>query len=845
MSKIIIVGGVAGGATAAARLRGLDENAQIVLFERGKYISYANCGLPYYIGDTIKDWDNLFVQTPESFTSRFNIDIRTRHEVVSIDREKKEVIYKNLDTQKIGRENYDKLLLSPGATPFRPPVEGIDDSRIFTLRNPEDTVAIKSYIKNNKVRKALVVGAGFIGLEMAENLHNLGLMVTIVELAPQVMPTIDFEIASEVHQHLKSKGVEFYLNDSVISFKSEKNKIYAILKSGREIYSDMIILSIGVRPESNLAKEAGLELGPRGGILVNEYLQTSDKDIFAVGDAVEVNNFLLNKKMPVPLAGPANKQARIAADNMLLGAKRKYPGAIGTAIAKVFDLTVASTGLSEKVIQNENINYEKVLIHGSSHAGYYPGALPLTIKVLFDNKDGKILGVQAVGYEGVDKRIDVAAALILKGGTIYDLQQFEHAYAPPFSSAKDPLNIAGFVAENILNGRLKQIYWDKLLELDKSDIFLLDVRTVEEYSLGHIEGSINIPVDEIRKNIDRIPKNKKVIIYCGVGLRGYVAYRILSQNGFQNLFNLSGGYKTYEHVTAKQANEDIFTNDYIGKDDLIYQSNPQNFSNKNAYTNITENIGGKMNTINVKIDACGLQCPGPIMKLKKEYDKINDGDILEITASDPGFKNDVAAWTKLAKASLLELSEENGIIKAKIQKGSSNTLSSVSQVLASTAGQQNLNDATLIVFSDSMDKVLASFVLALGAVSAGRKVTMFFTFWGLSVLKKKKKEKVKKDFMGKMFSMMLPKNTGHLKLSKINMFNMGPKMMRLRMKQKNIDQLESMMQQAREANVRFVACQMSMDIMGVKKEELMDGVEIGGVATYMEAASSSSLNLFV
>ncbi|MEJ5273057.1 MAG: CoA-disulfide reductase [Spirochaetota bacterium] len=839
MARYVINGGVAGGATTAARLRRIDEKSEIVLFERGQYISYANCGLPYYIGETIKEWDNLFVQTPESFNARFNVDVRVNHEVIKIDPQKKEVYFKNLLTLESGKISYDKLVLSPGADPFKPPLPGIDDPRIFTLRNPKDTLNIKNYIKDKKVKKAVIVGAGFIGLEMAENLYNLGLLVTLIEMAPQVMPQVDFEIASEIHQHLKTKGVEFYLNDSVASFDNKEEKIGINLKSGKTIYSDMVILSIGVRPESNLAKDAGLKIGTRGGILVNEYLQTSDPDIYAIGDAIEGKHLLLDENLPIPLAGPANKQGRIVADNIVFGPKRKYIGSIGTAIAKVFDLTVASTGLSEKTIMQKGINYDKTIIHVSSHAGYYPGALPLTLKLLFNKDNKRILGAQIVGYEGVDKRIDVMAALIQKDGTIEDMLNFEHAYAPPYSSAKDPINIAGFVAENVLNGNMKQVHWHDLISMDKNSIFLLDVRTNEEYSLGTIPGAVNIPVDELRKNLNRIPKDKKIVIFCGVGLRGYVAYRILAQNGFENIYNLSGGYKTYEHITQKQSNEDIFEKDYIGKDDIIYQSNPmaQNLQNQIIERNDLKEI--------VTIDACGLQCPGPILRLKTTFDNLNPGQIVEVKATDPGFKKDVSAWVNLTKNTLISLTESSGIITAKIQKGMALISPSVSQSLAKNQSISNLNDSTIIVFSDDMDKALASFVLALGAASTGRKVTMFFTFWGLSVIKKRKKSKVKKDFMGKMFSLMLPKHSGKLHLSKLNMLNMGPMMMKMRMKQKNVDQLDKMIQQAIDTGIVFVACQMSMDIMGVKKEELLDNVKIGGVATYMEAAATSSLNLFI
>lgn len=684
----------------------------------------------------------------------------------------------------------------------------------------------------------MVVGAGFIGLEMAENLHNLGIKVSIVELAPQVMPLVDFEIASEIHQHLKTKGVEFYLNDQVVSFLPEQLKIGLKLQSGREIYVDMIILSIGVKPENKLAKEAGLSLGNRGGILVNEFLQTSDENIYAVGDAIEGLNYLLNKNMIIPLAGPANKQARIAAYNMVYGNKIKYKGSIGSSVAKVFDLTVASCGLSEKQCKSENLNFNKVIIHSTSHAGYYPQDLPLTLKLIFENVTGKILGAQAIGYEGVEKRIDVISAFIQKNGTVFDLVEFEHCYAPPCSSAKDPVNLAGYVAENVINGNVKQLFWDDLINYNKDEIFLVDVRTKEEYDLGTINGAINIPVDKIRENIKLFPKDKKIVVFCGVGLRGYVAYRILVQNGYSNVYNLAGGYKTYEHVTQKQSNEDIFEKDVIGKDDMIYQlgKNDLNQNYQNA----------KM----LELDACGLQCPGPILKLKKEFEKINDGEFVKIKASDPGFKRDVEAWSSLTNNQLLSINEEGGIITAIIQKGNQKNIETVKDIIQKRSNEnfsltKDMNNGTIIVFSNDMDKVLASFVLALGAISAGKKVTMFFTFWGLTVIKKTKKVRTKKDLMGKMFGLMLPNNANHLKLSKMNMFGLGPIFMKLRMKQKKISMIDEMLKEALESGVRFVACQMSMDVMGINKEELIDGVEIGGVATYMEAASRSNMNLFI
>ncbi|HQI70903.1 MAG TPA: FAD-dependent oxidoreductase, partial [Bacteroidales bacterium] len=593
--KILIVGGVAGGATTAARLRREDESAEIIMFERGENISYANCGLPYYIGGTIAERENLFLQTPEAFKKRFNVDVRVNNEVIAIHRSEKKVEIKDLKNDKIYYETYDKLVLSPGAEPLRPNLPGINTDGIFTLRNVADTDKIKSFIDNQKPAKAIVVGGGFIGLEMAENLHKRGIFVSLVEMADQVMTPLDYAMASIVHQHLKTKNVAFYLKDGVSSFAKENGRIAVTLRSGRKLSADMVILSIGVKPESRIASETGLETGASGGIVVNEYLQTSDADIYAVGDAIEFENPLIHKKQITYLAGPANKQGRICADNIVYGNKSKYQGAINTAIAKVFDLTVAATGVSGRILRKENIPYLSAVIHSGSHAGYYPGAIPMSIKIIF-SPEGKLYGAQIVGYDGVDKRIDILAGIINFGGTISDLTRIEHAYAPPYSSAKDPVNIAGFVAENILKKRMMPFSWRDIAALDLATSMLIDVRTRDEFQLGAIPGAVNIPVDEIRTRMGEIPKNKKIVVYCGVGLRGYVACRILMQSGYQEVFNLSGGYKTYEFAIQKQSNEDVYANDKIDIDNQIYQ------------TEITRENKGFIQNI-VKIDACGLQCP--------------------------------------------------------------------------------------------------------------------------------------------------------------------------------------------------------------------------------------------
>lgn len=571
MKTYIIIGGVAGGATAAARLRRLDENARIILFERGAHISYASCGLPYYLGGVITDREELFVQSPQHFGKRYRIDIRIRTEVVKIMPAPKRILARNLETDEEYEERYSKLILSPGAEPLKPPIPGIEQEGIFTLRNVEDTDRIMKFIEDKKPGRAVIVGAGFIGLEMAENLHQSGILVTIVEMAEQVMILLDYEMAAMAHQHLKVKNVEFYLQDKVTSFSRENNKIIVYLDSERKILCDMVLLSIGVRPECKLAKEADLQIGPSCGIVVNEFLQTSNPDIYAVGDAIEYPNPIIKKRMNTYLAGPANKQGRKAADNIVLGNKKSYNGSINTAIAKVFDLTVAFTGVSEKVLKSEGIPYISSIVHAPSHAGYYPGAMPMTIKIIFSPREGRLLGAQIVGYEGVDKRIDVLSALIQKRSTIYDLMDMEHAYAPPYSSAKDPINIAGFVAENILNGLVRIVHWYDVCKCNPEEDFLLDVRTKMEYESGTIEGATNIPVNELRERLGEIPKDKRIVIFCAAGLRGYLAARILSQHEFENVYNLSGGYKTYQLATLKQGNEDIFEREYIAKDDIMYE----------------------------------------------------------------------------------------------------------------------------------------------------------------------------------------------------------------------------------------------------------------------------------
>jgi len=540
--RILIVGGVAGGASAAARLRRLDETAEIIMFERGDYISFANCGLPYYIGGAIKNRDDLLLQTPESFKQRFNIDVRVKSEVVKINRQKKTVDVIELPAGRKYAEEYDRLILSPGAEPIRPAIDGIDSSLVFTLRNIADMDRIDEFINTNNAKKVVVAGAGYIGLEMAENLHDRGLSVQVVEMLDQVMPGLDEEMATFLHSHLNERGVGLQLGDGVSSLHQTSSSLRLMLKSGKELDCDFAVLTVGVRPEVKLAEEAGLEIGSRAGIKVNEHLQTSDPDIYAIGDAVEVRNFVLGNAALIPLAGPANKQGRMAADN-ICGRKRTYAGTQGTAILKVFDLTAAMTGASEKALSKTNIEYEKLYLHQANHAGYYPGAKPMHIKLLFSKPEGNVLGAQIVGANGVDKRIDVFAVAIRAGMTVFDLQELELAYAPPYSSGKDSVNIAGFAAANILDGTVKIKHFT---ELQKDD-FILDVRTPAEFARGSVPNAKNIHVDELRGRLDDLPMDRTIHVYCAVGVRSYIACRILEQNGF-DARNMPGGYVTYRAV---------------------------------------------------------------------------------------------------------------------------------------------------------------------------------------------------------------------------------------------------------------------------------------------------------
>ena len=822
--KTVIIGGIAGGATAATRLRRRDESMEIIILEKGEYISYANCGLPYYIGDVIKSRDALLIQTPKAIKDKFDIDVRVSNEVTAIIPKEKKVKVKELLTGKEYEESYDNLIIATGSSPLKPPIPGIDSENIFTLWTMPDMDRIKAYMNEKQPKRAAVIGGGFIGLEMAENLHKAGLHVSVIEMLDQVMAPIDKDMANLVHENMKMNKVDLILKDGVKEFNYKDGVTEIELQSGKLIEADMVILSIGVRPNSKLAAEAGLALNKKGGVVVDEYQKTSEEGIYAVGDVTEVTNHVSKEKTMIPLAGPANKQARILADN-LTGGSKKYNGTMGTAAAKVFDLDVASTGLNEKQLaamgKEKHEDYHVALINQKSHGGYYPGATPLTLKMIFDN-EGKIMGGQVIGQEGVDKRIDTISATMRMGGTIYDLEEQEFAYAPPYSSAKDPVNMLGFVAENILSQMVSFVSWNEIDEImadpkRSKDYIVLDIAEEEERMVFSIPGSYHIPLSELRERIDELDKEKHIIVGCSIGVRSYNASRILSQRGFEKVSVLEGGTTFYKSMHYEDRILSVETKEENKESDFDMEDKEMKI-----------------------LDCSGLQCPGPIMKVNETLKDMEDGEVLKVSATDMGFAADVDSWCRRTGNTLINTERQGKENIVYIRKGTGQGL-----LMKEKAVGESVDGKTIIVFSGDLDKVLASFIIANGAAAMGRKVTMFFTFWGLNALRKSQSVPVRKPFMEKMFGAMMPKGAGKLKISKMNMGGMGTAMIRKVMNDKNVDSVEMLMKHAMENGVKLIACTMSMDIMGITKEELIDGVELAGVASYLGDAEESNVNLFI
>lgn len=836
--KIIIVGGVAGGATAAARIRRNDETAEILMIERGQYISFANCGLPYHISGMIEEREQLLVTSEPAFTERYRVDVRSRTEAIAIDRKNKVVRLRNVASGDEYDEAYDKLLLSPGAEPVRPKLPGIDSPRVFGLRNISDMDRIMAHLARHNPRRAVVIGGGFIGIEVAENLHEKAVFTTIVEGCDQILTPLDYEMAAIVHSHMRDKNIELYLEDKVEQFEDKDDHTVVYLSSGRRLQADLVVLAIGVHPETTLARAADIALGATGGIRVNSHLQTSDPDIYAVGDAIEVTQTISGQQVLIPLAGPANRQGRMAADNMVFGNSKTYRGTQGTSILKAFDLAAATTGLNEKQLVAAGIEFLSCITHSGSHASYYPGAKQISLKLLFTDK-GEILGAQAVGADGADKRIDVIATAIHGKLNVEDLTELELAYAPPYGSAKDPVNIAGYVATNVLNKSHALIEWKELraaLEAKESDMQLIDVRTADEFGFGSIPTARNIDVNQLREHLDELDANKPITLFCQIGLRGYLAYRILTQHGFTRVRNLSGGYKSYAWAVDKQANPDIFDYEDIKRRDPEEIEAERSGSCAVSAALIAPGSTGELHTLS----AVGLQCPGPIMKTYKAMQALDDGELLEVTASDPAFGRDIRAWAKKTGNDVLSVKAEKGLVTVLLRK--------VEAVAAPAAlpSAESRDKLTLVVFSDDLDKVMASMIIANGALAMGKPVSLFFTFWGLDVIRRVDAPHLNKPMMDRMFSTMLPSDADHLNtISKMDMHGLGAKMIRKVMHDKGVETPSHLLQSLVDGGAQLIACQMSMDVMGIQSEELIDGVEIGGVAAFLGEAGESGTTLFI
>ncbi len=827
--KILVIGGVAGGMSCAARARRLDEKAQIVVLERSGYVSFANCGLPYHIGGEIAVRDALLLQTPEKLANTLGIDVRVHHEALAIDRKNKTVKVKDMSDGREYSEPYEKLVLAPGAVPVKPPIPGIDHPKVLMLRNIEDMDAIKAAVDAGSVKTAVVVGGGYIGVEMAENLVLRGVKVHLVELLDQILPPFDKEMARDLQNHMESNGVSLHLGSAAAAFRDESGRLSVELQNSEVIKAEIAILAVGVRPDSRLAAGCGLELNQRGGIKVSPRMLTSDPDIYAVGDAVEVLDAASGKPAQIPLAGPANRQGRIAADN-ICGLDSSYKGTWGTAILKVFKMCGACVGASEKALKRGGIEYSKVYLHPSSHAGYYPGATPIHIKLLFSKKDGKVLGAQAIGFDGVDKRIDVLSTAIKAGMTVFDLEELELCYAPPFGSAKDAVNMAGFVASNLLRGQTECWYPEQFPKETDGGV-IIDVRPTDLFDVWHIPGAVSIPIETMRSRLSEIPRDKNIFLYCKVGFASYLAYRILKQNGYgaggRILRTLSGGMMTFccfhgPGICASQRSKAY--EPYTAE-----AKSPEKLSP----------AGGNIPAAKT-LDLRGLQCPGPIMKIKTALRDAPDGTTLSVLASDPGFSCDIVAWCANNSCELISVGGTAPEIKAVIRK----KMEGEKKGLTSECLQAK-NAVTLVIFSGDLDKVLAGFVIANGAIAMGKKVTMFFTFWGLNALRRNAPQKSGKPIMDFMFGEMMPKGADKLKLSNMNMCGIGTAMMKNVMRDKKVESLPSLMKSALSAGAELVACSMSMDVMGIHKDELIEGVKIGGVATFLSESDKSSATLFI
>ena len=836
--KLVVVGGVAAGASVAARARRLDESAQIVVLERGHHVSFANCGLPYHIGEVIADRSRLLLQTPESLRESLDIDVRVGNEVTSIDRKSKTVTITDLETGCEYTESYDALALCAGAEPMRPPLPGIDLPGIHVLRRIGDMDAIKAELDSALAHakngdrlpvNCVVIGAGYIGLEMAENLAHRGAMVDVVEMADQILPPLDHEMSVPVEHHLRSRGIRLHLSTAAAAFTQRAGRLTVELTNSTFLDADLVILSVGVRPSTQLAKDAGLSLGPRGGITVDTHMRTSDPHIWAAGDSVETPNTVLPGTWLAPFAGPANREARVAAEN-ICGRTTEYKSTQGTSIVKVFDMVAGGTGATERQLIAAEMPYKAVHVHPSGHAGYYPGTAMMHLKVLFAPDTGRILGAQAAGFDGVDKRLDVLATALRAGLTVWDLEELELAYAPPFGSAKDPVNMAGFVASNVLLGDLTLWYaQDYPHATDGARI--IDVRTAEEFSIWHLPGAENVPLGTIREASADWDRATPIRLYCSVGFRSYLAYRALVQRGCTDVATLSGGSETFRawHEVEPMSDEPTPAVTAYAEAAEITEAAAKNL--------ILLNGSG----VTVDLDCSGLACPGPIMALSKRMGELGVGDEIVVHVSDPGFALDGPAWARRNAHQLVSIAPDGPGYIATIRKGGASPATSAHAV-AQVAPTPKLS---FVVFDGDLDKLIAAFIIANGALAMGEEVSMFFTFWGLNALRRSNPPKRKRTALDTMFGAMMPRGAEKLSLSRLNMMGVGTAMIKGVMKRNGVHSLPELIASAQAGGARIIGCTMTMDLLGIAESDLIDNVELGGVATFLGEAAESTTTLFI
>ncbi|MBH0024952.1 FAD-dependent oxidoreductase [Salinibacterium sp. SWN248] len=839
--KLVVVGGVAGGASVAARARRLDESAEIVVLERGHHVSFANCGLPYHIGEVITERDRLLLQTPESLRESLNIEVRIAHEVTAIDRQAKTVSVREVDTGREYVESYDNLALCTGAEAIRPPLPGIDLPEVHVLRRIGDMDAIKAELDADLEKAAsgargpvrcVVIGAGYIGLEMAENLKHRGALVDVVELSDQILPPLDHEMSVPVEHHLRSRGIALHLSTGAAAFAPRTGGgVMVELTNSTTIEADLVILSVGVRPSVGLARDAGLDLGENGGLAVDTHMRTSDPNIWAAGDSVETPNAVLPGSWLAPLAGPANREARVAAEN-ICGRDTEYKSTQGTSIVKIFEMVAGGTGATERQLRAAGVTYRAVHVHPSGHAGYYPGTAMMHIKLLFAPDTGKVLGAQVTGFDGVDKRLDVFATALRAGLTVWDLEELELAYAPPFGSAKDPVNMAGFVASNVLLGDLNLWYaQDYPHATDGARI--IDVRTAEEFSIFHLPGAENVPLATLRTDTVDWDRSVGLRLYCSVGFRSYLAYRILVQLGFTDVATLSGGSETFRawHEVEPDTDGPI-------EPETSYAEAAEALNSARVAAHVANGTG-----VSVNLDCTGLACPGPIMKLATEMKGLNLGDEIVVHVSDPGFASDAPAWVRRNGHELLAIEPEGPGYVATIRKAGPEALllAGGGGVVAAPAKPK----VSFVVFSGDLDKVIAAFIIANGAVSMGEEVSMFFTFWGLNALRQQKPPKRQRKAMDKLFAGMMPAGADKLTLSQMHMMGAGTAMIKKTMKKNGVHSLPELMESAMAGGARIIGCTMTMDLLGIAESDLIDGVELGGVATFLGEAAESTTTLFI